>query len=455
MAPVEGVYGYLLRDPEDDDLFIRPLGRGASCQTQLVHNYTTNSTCVRKVLRCPALPNGPTRGAAKQFDRDARVARLLHAAAAEDGFELRVPELLSAASTPHGCRVSHWGFCNGGTVFSFLERCSDTGSVLPVGLALHILVQTLETLDFMYTKLDTVCPCHPLAHTQTSKTDTTAQPIFHTDLHANNLMLDFAAGYAIPSVYVIDFGLATHCPPAPGDPASSTSVPDWDIADVLTLLCKRLTPLTLPRAKVRELHASAKAAAAAAGHKPPSRHDTMAAYLRRPPHDPDDTSEQAPLRTAYRQLRKLQRTFDARQAAALDSEPDASSPNASHPDQQTTPPPPPPRMRVPSLQPAITQLRRAAVAALWDVEQGARHAAFRAAVLQPARERARALGAERPRLWPTVGGLLAWLEGLDGVGVGPWDVAAVDARDPAFPVRGVLPGQVREVEDAEEEDVAG
>jgi hypothetical protein len=158
MAPVEVLYGHLLRDPEDDSLSIRALSHGASCQTQLVHNYTTGGTCVRKALLRPAMPTGSTRGAPEQFDRDAHVAQLLHAAAAQDGSNLRVPELLSATSTPHGRRVSHWGLCNGGTLASFLERCTETDSVLPVGLALQILTQTLETLDFMYTKLDTVCP---------------------------------------------------------------------------------------------------------------------------------------------------------------------------------------------------------------------------------------------------------------------------------------------------------
>jgi hypothetical protein len=104
------------------------------------------------------MPTGSTRGAPEQFDGDAHVAQLLHAAAARDGSNLRMPELLSATSTPHGRRVSHWGLCNGSTLASFLERCTETDSVLPVGLALQILAQTLETLDFMYMKLDTVCP---------------------------------------------------------------------------------------------------------------------------------------------------------------------------------------------------------------------------------------------------------------------------------------------------------
>ncbi|KAK4041354.1 hypothetical protein C8A01DRAFT_14921, partial [Parachaetomium inaequale] len=229
MAPTGNLYGHLLRDPKADCLLIRPLSQGLSCQTQLVYNYTTRSTCVRKCLRHPLSPGGQdpaVNDAVDEFDRDARVAGALHAAstaaaADKDGSHLRVPRLLSAASAPDGSRVSYWGLCNGGTVRSLLERCADTDSVLPMGLALHILLQTLETLDFMYSGLDT--------------------PLFHSDLHDHNLMLHFAPGAPIPDVHVIDFGRAVHCPPREGDylahqAASKRALPHWDVPFVLRMV---------------------------------------------------------------------------------------------------------------------------------------------------------------------------------------------------------------------------
>lgn len=467
MAPVEVLYGHLLRDPEDASLFIRALSHGASCQTQLVHNYTTGGTCVRKALRRPAMPTAPTRGAPGQFDRDAHVAQLLHAAAARDGFDLGVPKLLSATSAPHSCSVSHWGLCSGGTLAFFIERCIETDSVLPVGLALQILAQTLETLDFMYTKLDTVCPSH---HPRTSPTaaNTSPQPIFHRDLHANNLMLDFAPGHAIPSVQVIDFGLATHCPRARGDPIAwgdaDDEIPDRDIPHVLALLRDLLTPLTMPPAQRRALLPHAAAPTMSTGYSLLRRQNIMGACPRRPPpedeNDDDEeddhggsSEQQAPLRTAYWQLNELLGEFAVRKAAALG--PDTDMDTVTDTDTNTGPHTPPPwPMSTPSLQPVIVFLRRGAAAAMWDVEQGAAHREFRAAVLHPAWRGALGLGAEQPRLCRSVDGLLEWLGGLrgGGVGDGPWDVAEVWAGDMRFAVRGVLPGLGGKMDGDGEED---
>lgn len=354
MAPVEVLYGHLLRDPEDASLFIRALSHGASCQTQLVHNYTTGGTCVRKALCRPAMPTAPTRG---------------------------------------------------GTLAFFIERCIETDSVLPVGLALQILAQTLETLDFMYTKLDTVCPSHP-PRTSPTAANTSPQPIFHRDLHANNLMLDFAPGHAIPSVQVIDFGLTTHCPRARGDPIAwgdaDDEIPDWDIPHVLALLRGLLTPLTMPPAQRRALLPHAAPPAMSAGYSPLRRQNIMGACPRRPPpedeNDDDEeddhggsSEQQAPLRTAYWQLNGLLGEFAVRKAAALG--PDTDMDTVTDTDTNRGPHTPPPwPMSTPSLQPVIVFLRRGAAAAMWDVEQGAAHREFRAAVLHPAWRGALALG---------------------------------------------------------------
>jgi hypothetical protein len=216
-------------------------------------------------------------------------------------------------------------------------------------------------------------------------------------------MLDFAPGHAIPSVQVINFGLATHCPPTRGDPirrgGTDGRIPDWDIPYVLALLRDRLTPLTIPPAQRRELFSRAVARAISASYGPPKRRHIMAAYFRHPPPgdaaaDDDDGS-----------IRELRREFDARKAAAMDTDTDTDP----DPDPQT---PPPVTMSLPSLQPVIVSLRRAAVAALWDVEQGAAHREFREGRVAPRMERGagaggRAAAAVSERGWPA--GVVGWV----------------------------------------------
>jgi hypothetical protein len=249
MAPIDSVaYGYLFRDPGHDCLFARSLDSGLSCTTQLVHSYTTGGVCVRKTLRHPVRGTGDR--AVQEFDREVRMVRLLHAGANDARHELRVPQLLSASSNPGG-RVSHWDLCNGGTLFAFLERCDVAGAVLPEGLALLMVLQILETLDFMYTGMKS--------------------PIYHRDLHTRNVMLHFASGNPIPDVYLIEFGRATVVS-GPQDqdqdqdqdqalPASD-DVFWWDIRSVLDIIDKGLAPLTRPP-----------------GERGPQH---MAAYFRRP-----------------------------------------------------------------------------------------------------------------------------------------------------------------------------
>ncbi|KAK4143208.1 uncharacterized protein C8A04DRAFT_29232 [Dichotomopilus funicola] len=229
-------FGQLFCDEADQCLTILPLGRGHSAQTQLVHSTRLGESCVRKTLyysaREPSMPRekyGRFKTIlADEFDRDAKFAHELHAAAAGMGYPLRVPRVLGAGtkSTADGGKVSYWEPCNGGTLWGFLDRCRREGFVIPQGFALHILLQILETLDFFYTGLQ------------------------KENLHANNIMLHFTPGQFVPEVRIIDFGQATHFPVGPGDPTNSLKrhgVVHWDIPNIVKLLEAHLIPQTLLR----------------------------------------------------------------------------------------------------------------------------------------------------------------------------------------------------------------
>lgn len=157
-------FGQVFCDEEDQCLTILPLGRGHSAQTQLVQSTRLGDSCVRKTLyynvRSPSMPREEYARRktilAGEFDRDAKFAHELHAAAAGMGYPLRVPRVLGAntTSTADGGKVSYWEPCNGGTLWDFLDRCRRGGVVIPQGFALHILLQILETLDLFYTSLE-------------------------------------------------------------------------------------------------------------------------------------------------------------------------------------------------------------------------------------------------------------------------------------------------------------
>ncbi|KAK4149360.1 hypothetical protein C8A00DRAFT_38041 [Chaetomidium leptoderma] len=190
MAPFDdtAVYGHLFSDSADNCPFMERSSAPESLKKhyKISHDFVilkngrpvdlkTNKD-VGGRLRCPVPRNGHNY-AVEEADRDelcTRANTMLEQAhdpsndigLLERGYPLAVPQLLSAAVTPGGGRVSYWELCNGSTLFSFFRRCIDTGSVLPMGLALHILRQTLETLDFMYTGLES--------------------PIYHRDLRASS-----------------------------------------------------------------------------------------------------------------------------------------------------------------------------------------------------------------------------------------------------------------------------
>jgi hypothetical protein len=348
-----------------------------------------------------------------EFDRDIRTAQLLHAAADETNHELRVPKVLSAAHAPDGSsRVSYWDLCNGGTLFAFLDRCRCTDSALPLGLALHILLQTLETLDFMYTGLP--------------------QPVYHRDLHESNLVLNFGPGRPIPDVYVIDFGRAVHGRPDDDDcqvDYAGKVLPWWDVPALLALVRDHLVPLTLTRDKRLRLRAA-------------GRPTEAYMYLL---HKDRHNNRRHPLRWAYQMLKGLNKEFAARLAGAAQGGRRGSKGRKNRGVSAAVTPP--------SLRPVIKFLRGVVGTHLLDVGLEDKHGAFRSAVLHPTRDRAKAVMGMRPRLCCSVERLLEWLQeaGVEG----PWDVAEVDAEDPGLAVQRVKPkqwGGGRKVESWERED---
>ncbi|KAK4118590.1 hypothetical protein N657DRAFT_685138 [Parathielavia appendiculata] len=401
MAPIDGVaYGLLFQDPGHDSLFVRRLSSGQSCATQLVHSYTTDGLLVRKTLRHSDRAVGGTDRAVQEFDRDIRMARLVLDCAAAVGHPLRVPRLLSASSTPGGGIVSHWDFCNGGTLRAFLDRCAQGPAVLPPGLALHLVLQILETLDFMYTGMKS------------------SGLVYHRDLHSRNIMLHFPSGSPIPDVYLIDFGRAVQVRSGTGpedDPFTW-----WDIGCVLGIIRQDLAALTRPRT-----HRST-------GHM--ARHFNK----KRPS---DSKHDKHPLRAAYHMLDDLHHAFANNIEAAIKDQGrrrrEAKKSRLPIPPEPVAMPPPP------SLKPVLSFLRRA-VKKHFPRHPGAPDAAFndefRELVLIPARERAEAVNGMLPRLCHGVGNLLRTPEN-DEV-KGPWDVAEIDGSDPGFAIVNVLPGLV-------------
>jgi hypothetical protein len=439
MAPLDSVvYGHLFRDPGHDCLFARHLGHGLSCITQLVHSYTTGGVCVRKTLRHPirhdvsggVRGDGKDRGdgsdrAVREFDREVRMVRLLHAGAADARHELRVPRLLSASSTPGGGRVSHWELCNGGTLSAFLERCDVADAVLPEGLALHVVLQILETLDFMYTGMKS--------------------PVYHRDLHTRNMMLHFAPGNPIPDVYLIDFGRAAvvsgpedqdQDQDGDQDPArpASDDLLWWDIRAVAEIIDKGLAPQTQPPNERGPRH--------------------MAALFKR---SAGKDYTRPPLAAVRHMLDDLHREFADGVFVALKEQ---HARRRREKDKDKPPSAAPVVVPLPSLKPVLSFLRRAVKTHLprRPVPDVAINEKFRTAVLNPARERAVAVSNMRPKLCRRVGDLLRFLE--EEGGKGPWDVAEVDGRDPELRVRRVLLGQTEGecskgwVEDGDEDDDA-
>ncbi|KAK4097618.1 hypothetical protein N658DRAFT_510230 [Parathielavia hyrcaniae] len=416
MAPIGKVaYGLLFQDPGHDSLLARPLGSGQSCTTQLVHSYSTGALVVRKTLRHPARRGGILDRAVHEFDRDVSMARLLLAGAAAAGHTLRIPRLLSAASTPRGGRVSHWDLCNGGTLWAFLDRCRQSSAVLPQGLALHLLQQILETLDFMYTGMESTG---------------SGGPVYHRDLHPGNIMLHFPSGRPLPEAWLIDFGRAVQVTTTSGTGPEETDdpLPWWDIGAVLSLIRKDLAPLSRPTSR-----------------RDPAR---MARYLN--DHRASD-KRHAPLRAAYHMLDGLHHAFadnvvatikeQERWRAEAQADWDKGPLKVKVPEPPIAMPPSPP-----SLKPVLALLRRAVrrhIPRHPAPADGAFGDRFRERVLIPAREGAEALSGARPRLCRgRAEELLRRLEEEDEGNLirGPWVVAEVDLADPGLGVVDVLTG---------------
>ncbi|KAG7291326.1 hypothetical protein NEMBOFW57_001339 [Staphylotrichum longicolle] len=396
---VDAVYGRLYSDAKDDCLFVGSLSSGQSCQTQLVHNLASGAICVRKALRQAATADEQD-AAAQEFDCDVFIAKRLAAAAVNGNYDAHIPTLLSASDADGATRVSYWELCNGGTLFGFFSDCLAKRVVLPLGLALHILLQLLETLDFMYTGPD--------------------YPIFHRDLHECNIMLNFAAGRAIPDIHILDFGRAVSTAPTDThtQPDAGATPAWWDIKGVVEMIYESIAVLTLPmdlRCKIVSRG---------------GRYSGMYTYLHKQSSDNDGSD---PLRRVVKMLEDAHRAFVKRMLVAIQ--------RARETGQR------PQLFRPPSLRPTIKFLQGVTGAHLRDAEVEEEHAAFRRTVLAPARAKAETVMGMRPKLCRTVEGLLESVRLANDPG--PWDVAQLEPDDPTFEVRKALFNQVSRRETVE------
>jgi len=393
---VDAVYGRLYGDAEDGCLLVRSLSSGQSCRAQLVYSVGTGAVCVRKALR-PPFPDDVQNiadQAAQEFDRDVLIAKRLAAAAVEGDYETRISALLSAPHPNAASRVSYWELCNGGTLFAFFSDCLASRVVLPLGLALHILLQLLEALDFMYTG--------------------PGYPIFHRDLHECNIMLNFAPGHAMPDIHILDFGRAISTAPEDShtQPEGGATLGWWDIKGVIDMIHESLAALTLPMEKRCQLASQNR------------KYGGMYGFLHQ---QPSNNHPSHPLCQVVKMLEDAHHSFAKRMIVAIQ--------RAKVTGQNPQP------FRPPSLRPTINFLQGITGAHLQDAEVDEEHAAFRRNVLAPAREKARAIMAMRPKLCRTVNGLLEWLG--DAGEPGPWDVAQVEPDDPTFKVCKTLLNQTR------------
>jgi hypothetical protein len=271
---------------------------------------------------------------------------------------------------------------------------------------LHFVQHILETLDFMYSGLK--------------------HPIVHRDLHESNMVLHFTPDEVLPDLHVIDFGRAIE---VRADAASTIAAITeqagsccgvagcqgaclfWDVHALMRAIRTEMLPLTFPpdkrasemltndAARTRYLLRAAKEEKTSIGHK---RRRTAV----------------SPLPRMYQLLHSLNAQFIRNLVASIK--------------QPGVP------LRFPDLKPAIAEVRAAAARERRSVERGPQHAAFRDAVLKPARQKALSLATAQPRLSYSVRSLI-----MHGRKVlGPWYMAAVDVDEDGavLRVREVLPG---------------
>ncbi|KAL2015368.1 hypothetical protein VTK56DRAFT_5765 [Thermocarpiscus australiensis] len=385
------MYGHLFKDTTGHYLFIKSLGIGVSCQSQLVLHCETGELRVRKVLhrRVPLAQRNRTNGTGGnrmeqpevEFCNDVRIAKFLASRALQAGVNLRMPKVLSASTITDQrsgkySRVSYWSLCNGGSLSSFAHNCWDKAFNMPEGLVLRFLQHALEMLHFMYATLP--------------------DPLFHGDLHSNNVLLHFPPGCNVPDFHLIDFGQARPAAYLARDPTLS-----WDIPDLLRILETDLAKLTLPLETWPNLNNN---------NKDDNDNDNVPSYLLN-----HLLNKDSPLCTAYRMLRALAATFDAnrraRAAAATTSRPGPSSLSTT-----TT--------IIPDLRPVLSYVRDQAMRALPDLllagDWRQCNSLDAGAAVAGAEARYGGIRPLRPALYRSVGEILA-ARNVPG----PWCVAVV------------------------------
>lgn len=180
-------FGHLFTDRDDQYLFVKNLGRGASSRAQLVLHCQSGELRVRKVSLRYLDEND-----IKVEDRE-KVLFYLQEQAAKKRLQPNISHLFSASdvlaspSQESGrnlwSRVQYMKYYNGGNIGQLYDKWRNSGLAMPSSLILKLLTQIVSALYFI-----------------------SSHGVLHADLHDENMFVHHEGGRA--QSYIGDFGLA-------------------------------------------------------------------------------------------------------------------------------------------------------------------------------------------------------------------------------------------------------
>ncbi|KAJ0108151.1 hypothetical protein J7T55_007270 [Diaporthe amygdali] len=179
-------FGHVFVEGQDQYLFVKSLGYGASSQAQLVLHVQSGDLLVRKVKTerlCEAEKNIPDREnvlfylqqQAAQRDEQPNIVRLF---SANDVWAVQGP------GTRLWSRVFYLKYYNGGSVGELYMKYVRAKKAMPSSLILRLLTHVVAALNF-------ISSCN----------------VLHADLHDENIFLEVSRNEA-PNFYIADFGEA-------------------------------------------------------------------------------------------------------------------------------------------------------------------------------------------------------------------------------------------------------
>ncbi|KAK3403367.1 hypothetical protein B0T20DRAFT_486349, partial [Sordaria brevicollis] len=208
------VYRFDSTIPHLQCYFVRSLGYGVQSYAQLVMDRETGLKVVQKVDKRLHPSN-----LQEEEPAEISILRRLTTSHGLAGYQPRWITLLNYEKVPlyqetkPSCgnlshQVSYWKFCNGGTLHGLLrpyimqqepllygELCRQNGQPslsvlpkLPISLVARAIRHICETLEVMY--------------------QGGSEPVYHCDLHTNNIFLHWTKEDPLPQFYIGDFGMA-------------------------------------------------------------------------------------------------------------------------------------------------------------------------------------------------------------------------------------------------------